>query len=185
MHSPLPPPPVQPEILRVNAHYSDTSDPGLSLVLFALVRSNPPATITWMDQSGQQVANTSDFLILDTQNYPWLSNHSLRVSMNNLTGNVSVNANNSVGAAQSNLTLSGQSVISATGNTKWHLRFQSSHHPHKPHPLSVMLPRLPAVPCGGAGDGHRDGGCPRIRHPPNPHSYSGLSAPQGKGEGRW
>ncbi|XP_031429392.1 transmembrane protein 25 [Clupea harengus] len=96
----------QPEILRVNAHYSDTSDPGLSLVLFALVRSNPPATITWMDQSGQQVANTSDFLILDTQNYPWLSNHSLRVSMNNLTGNVSVNANNSVGAAQSNLTLS-------------------------------------------------------------------------------
>ncbi|XP_041919649.1 transmembrane protein 25 isoform X1 [Alosa sapidissima] len=96
----------QPEILRVNAHYSDTSDPGLSLVLFALVRSNPPATITWVDQSGQQVANTSDFLILDSESYPWLSNHTLRVAQSSLAGNVSVNANNSVGAAQSNLTLS-------------------------------------------------------------------------------
>uniref|UniRef100_A0AAY4EEP6 Ig-like domain-containing protein n=1 Tax=Denticeps clupeoides TaxID=299321 RepID=A0AAY4EEP6_9TELE len=85
----------QPEILRVDAHYSETSDPGLSLVLFALVRSNPPATITWIDQSGHPVANASDFLILDSQNYPWL-----------LAGNVSVNASNSIGAAQTNLTLS-------------------------------------------------------------------------------
>lgn len=99
--------------MRVNAHYSDTSDPGLSLVLFALVRSNPPATITWMDQSGQQVANTSDFLILDSQSYPWLSNHTLRVAASSLVaGNLSVNANNSVGAAQSNLTLSGQCLLS-------------------------------------------------------------------------
>ncbi|XP_030600898.1 transmembrane protein 25 [Archocentrus centrarchus] len=95
----------QPEILRVNAHYSETSDPGLSLVLFALVRSNPPATITFVDQSGQLVANTSDFLILDSRSYPWLTNHTLRVTLSSLSGNVSLNASNSVGAVQSNLTL--------------------------------------------------------------------------------
>ncbi|XP_044057310.1 transmembrane protein 25 isoform X2 [Siniperca chuatsi] len=95
----------QPEILRVNAHYSETSDPGLSLVLFALVRSNPPATITFVDQSGQLVANTSDFLILDSRSYPWLTNHTLRVMLSSLSGNVSLNASNSVGTVQSNLTL--------------------------------------------------------------------------------
>ncbi|XP_063350243.1 transmembrane protein 25 [Pelmatolapia mariae] len=95
----------EPEILRVNAHYSETSDPGLSLVLFALVRSNPPATITFVDQSGQLVANTSDFLILDSRSYPWLTNHTLRVTLSSLSGNVSLNASNSVGTAQSNLTL--------------------------------------------------------------------------------
>ncbi|XP_037830000.1 transmembrane protein 25 isoform X2 [Kryptolebias marmoratus] len=95
----------QPEILRVNAHYSQTSDPGLSLVLFALVRSNPPATITFVDQSGQQVANTSDFLILDSRSYPWLTNHTLRVTLSRLSGNITLNASNSVGTVQSNLTL--------------------------------------------------------------------------------
>ncbi|XP_020499988.1 transmembrane protein 25 isoform X1 [Labrus bergylta] len=95
----------QPEILRVNAHYSATSDPGLSLVLFALIRSNPPATITFVDQSGQPVANTSDFLILDSRSYPWLTNHSLRVMLSSLSGNISLNASNSVGTVQSNLTL--------------------------------------------------------------------------------
>uniref|UniRef100_A0A4W5Q8S7 Ig-like domain-containing protein n=1 Tax=Hucho hucho TaxID=62062 RepID=A0A4W5Q8S7_9TELE len=94
-----------PEILRVNAHYTETSDPGLSLVLFALVRSNPPAHITWVDQSGQLVANTSDFLILDSWSYPWLTNHTLQVTLSSLSGNVSVNASNSVGAAQSKLPL--------------------------------------------------------------------------------
>ena len=106
--------PVQPEILRVNAHYSETSDPGLSLVLFALVRSNPPATITFVDQSGQPVANTSDFLILDSRSYPWLTNHSLRVALSSLSGNVSLNASNSLGTAQSNLTLTGQWWYKAT-----------------------------------------------------------------------
>ncbi|XP_039987163.1 transmembrane protein 25 [Xiphias gladius] len=95
----------QPEILRVNARYSETSDPGLSLVLFALVRSNPPATITFVDQFGQLVTNTSDFLILDSRSYPWLTNHTLRVTLRSLSGNVSVNASNSVGTVQSNLTL--------------------------------------------------------------------------------
>uniref|UniRef100_A0A673A1E6 Transmembrane protein 25 n=1 Tax=Sphaeramia orbicularis TaxID=375764 RepID=A0A673A1E6_9TELE len=101
----------QPEILRVNAHYSETSDPGLSLVLFALVRSNPPATISFVDQSGQLVANTSDFLILDSRSYPWLTNHTLRVTLSSLSGNVSLNASNSVGTALSNLTLFLQSRV--------------------------------------------------------------------------
>lgn len=92
----------------MNAQYSDTSDPGLSLVLFALVRSNPPATITFVDQSGQLVANTSDFFILDSRSYPWLTNHTLRVMLSSLSGNVTLNASNSVGAALSNLTLAGQ-----------------------------------------------------------------------------
>ncbi|KAJ4935195.1 hypothetical protein JOQ06_016731 [Pogonophryne albipinna] len=95
----------QPEILRLNAHYSENSDPGLSLVLFALVRSNPPATITFMDQSGQLVANTSDFLILDSRSYPWLTNHTLKVTLGSLSGNISLNVSNSVGTVQSNLTL--------------------------------------------------------------------------------
>nr|XP_020443252.1 transmembrane protein 25 isoform X2 [Monopterus albus]XP_020443260.1 transmembrane protein 25 isoform X2 [Monopterus albus] len=95
----------QPEILRVNAHYSETSDPGFSLVLFALVRSNPPATITFVEQSGQLVANSSDFLILDSRNHPWLTNHTLRVTLNSLSGNASLNASNSVGMVQRNLTL--------------------------------------------------------------------------------
>uniref|UniRef100_A0A8C7UUZ5 Ig-like domain-containing protein n=1 Tax=Oncorhynchus mykiss TaxID=8022 RepID=A0A8C7UUZ5_ONCMY len=88
------------KILRVNAHYTETSDPGLSLVLFALVRSNPPSHITWVDQSGQLVANTSDFLILDSRSYPWLTNHTLQVTLSSLSGNVSVNTSNSVVAAQ-------------------------------------------------------------------------------------
>ncbi|XP_070685887.1 transmembrane protein 25 [Pempheris klunzingeri] len=95
----------QPEILRVSAHYSETSNPGLSLVLFALVRSNPPATITFVDQSGQLVANTSDLLILDSQSHPWLTNHTLRVMLSSLSGNVSLNASNNVGTVQNNLTL--------------------------------------------------------------------------------
>ncbi|XP_034557239.1 transmembrane protein 25 [Notolabrus celidotus] len=95
----------QPEILKMNAHYSEISDPGLSLVLFALVQSNPPATLTFVDHSGQPVANTSDFLILDSRSYPWLTNHSLRVMLSSLSGNISLNASNSMGTVQSNLTL--------------------------------------------------------------------------------
>lgn len=95
----------QPEILKVKAQYSETADPGLALVLFALVRSNPPATLSFVDQAGHVVANTSDFLILDSHSYPWLTNHSLRVAMSSLSGNMSLNADNSLGTAQSNLTL--------------------------------------------------------------------------------
>lgn len=108
MHILFLPLPVKPEILRVNAHYSETSDPGLSLVLFALVRSNPPATIAFVDHSGQLVSNASDFLILDSRTYPWLTNHTLRIMLSSLSRNFSLNASNSVGTVQSNLTLAGQ-----------------------------------------------------------------------------
>lgn len=100
--------PVKPEILRLTVHYSESSDPGLFLVLFALVQSNPPATITFVDQSGQLVANTSDFLILDSRTYPWLTNHTLRIMLRSISGNFSLNASNSVGTVQSNFTLAGQ-----------------------------------------------------------------------------
>nr|XP_057935001.1 transmembrane protein 25 isoform X2 [Doryrhamphus excisus] len=95
----------QPKILRISAHYSETSDPSLILVLFALVQSNPPATFAFVDQSGQLVANTSDILLLDSRSYPYLTNHTLKVTLGSLSGNISLNASNSVGAAQSNLTL--------------------------------------------------------------------------------
>ncbi|XP_016352780.1 transmembrane protein 25 isoform X1 [Sinocyclocheilus anshuiensis] len=95
----------QPEILRVDAHYSESSDPGLALILFALVRSNPPATIRWVDQSGQLLANSSDFLILDSRSLSWLTNHSLQLTLSSLSGNITVNASNSLGSAHSNLTL--------------------------------------------------------------------------------
>nr|XP_006642393.2 PREDICTED: transmembrane protein 25 isoform X1 [Lepisosteus oculatus]XP_015193103.1 PREDICTED: transmembrane protein 25 isoform X1 [Lepisosteus oculatus]XP_015193104.1 PREDICTED: transmembrane protein 25 isoform X1 [Lepisosteus oculatus] len=95
----------QPEIVQVSAQYTEPADPGLSLVLFALVRSNPPATITWVDQSGQLVTNTSDFLILDSRSYPWLTNHTLRVTLSSLSGNVSLSANNSLGVSHSSITL--------------------------------------------------------------------------------
>ncbi|XP_061638363.1 transmembrane protein 25 isoform X2 [Phyllopteryx taeniolatus] len=95
----------QPEILRVSAHSSENSDPGLLLVLFALVQSNPPATFTFTDQSGLLMANTSDIFILDSHDYPWMTNHTLRVTLSSLSGNISLNASNSVGTTQSNLTL--------------------------------------------------------------------------------
>ncbi|XP_037124529.1 transmembrane protein 25 [Syngnathus acus] len=95
----------QPEIVRLSAHSSETSDPGLLLSLFALVQSNPPATFTLADQSGLLVANISDIIILDSHGYPWMTNHTLRVTLSSLTGNISLNASNSVGTTQSNLSL--------------------------------------------------------------------------------
>lgn len=94
----------------MDANRSQTSDPGLALVLFALVRSNPPAIVSFVDQSGQLVANTTDFLLLDSQTNPWLANHTLRVLLSSLSGNLSLKVRNSVGSAQSNLTLTGQGI---------------------------------------------------------------------------
>lgn len=101
---------VKPEILREDANHSQTSDPGLALVLFALVRSNPPATISFVDQSGQLVANATDFLLLDSETNPRLANHTLRIMLSSLSGNLSLNVSDSAGAAQSNLTLAGEST---------------------------------------------------------------------------
>eukprot|EP00066_Takifugu_rubripes_P017225 XP_011606491.1 PREDICTED: transmembrane protein 25 [Takifugu rubripes] len=95
----------KPEILRVNVNHSETSDPAFALVLFALVRSNPPATISFVDQSGQLVADTTDFLLLDSQTNPQLANNTLRIMLSSLSGTLSLNVTNTAGTVQSNLTL--------------------------------------------------------------------------------
>ncbi|XP_041098475.1 transmembrane protein 25 isoform X2 [Polyodon spathula] len=100
----------QPEIVRLIVHHNESSEPGLSLLLFALVHSNPPATVTFVDESGQQVTNTSDFLILDTLSYPRLTNHTLRVTLNSLPSNVSVSASNELGVTNSPLALTEKCV---------------------------------------------------------------------------
>ncbi|XP_056905177.1 transmembrane protein 25 [Takifugu flavidus] len=95
----------KPEILRVNVNHSETSHPAFALVLFALVRSNPPATISFVDQSGQLVADTTDFLLLDSQTNPQLANNTLRIMLSSLSGTLSLNVTNTAGTVQSNLTL--------------------------------------------------------------------------------
>uniref|UniRef100_A0A8C4XBM9 Ig-like domain-containing protein n=1 Tax=Erpetoichthys calabaricus TaxID=27687 RepID=A0A8C4XBM9_ERPCA len=94
-----------PEVVQMNASYSDTDEAGLSLILFALIRSNPSATITWLDDTGQLVANTTDFLILDSKNYPWLTNHTLHVTLSSLPSNISVSAKNQLGITNSSIAL--------------------------------------------------------------------------------
>lgn len=94
----------------MDANHSLTSDPGLSLVLFALVRSNPPATISLVDQSGELVVNATDFLLLDSQTNPWLANHTVRIMISSQSGNLSLNVSNRVGSVPSNLTLAGRGL---------------------------------------------------------------------------
>ncbi|NXA81238.1 TMM25 protein, partial [Thryothorus ludovicianus] len=69
---------------------------GLLLVLFMLVQANPPASITWVDQDGHVMANTSKFLLLGATSYPGLANHSLHIHLSCTAGNLSVSAANSV-----------------------------------------------------------------------------------------
>uniref|UniRef100_A0A5F9DHL0 Transmembrane protein 25 n=1 Tax=Oryctolagus cuniculus TaxID=9986 RepID=A0A5F9DHL0_RABIT len=73
------------------------------LVLFALVRANPPANVTWIDQDGPVIVNTSDFLVLDAQNYPWLTNHTVQLQLRSLPHNLSVVASNDVGVTSASL----------------------------------------------------------------------------------
>uniref|UniRef100_A0A8D2QSI7 Transmembrane protein 25 n=1 Tax=Zosterops lateralis melanops TaxID=1220523 RepID=A0A8D2QSI7_ZOSLA len=93
----------KPEILRKDTHYQQVEDAGLLLVLFVLVQANPPASITWVDQDGHVMANTSKFLLLSTTSYPGLANHSLHVHLSCTAGNLSVSAANSVGITTASL----------------------------------------------------------------------------------
>lgn len=95
--------PDKPEILRKDTHYQQVEDAGLLLVLFVLVQANPPASITWVDQDGHVMANTSKFLLLSTTSYPGLANHSLHVHLSCTAGNLSVSAANSVGITTASL----------------------------------------------------------------------------------
>ncbi|NXS56172.1 TMM25 protein, partial [Brachypteracias leptosomus] len=93
----------KPEILRADARYQEVEDTGLFLVLFVLVQANPPAHVTWVDQDGHVMANTSEFLLLDATRYPGLANHSLRIHLGNAASNFSVSAANSMGIATTSL----------------------------------------------------------------------------------
>ncbi|NXP62281.1 TMM25 protein, partial [Chloropsis cyanopogon] len=93
----------KPEILREGPHYQQVEGAGLLLVLFVLVRANPPASITWVDQDGHVMANTSKFLLLGATSYPGPANHSLHIHLNCTAGNLSVSAANSVGITTASL----------------------------------------------------------------------------------
>ncbi|XP_039197704.1 transmembrane protein 25 isoform X4 [Crotalus tigris] len=100
----------QPEIVKVDAHYREASEPGLLLVLFVLVQANPPADVTWVDQDGQVTVNASRFLLLDTQTYPWLANHTVRVQLHSPPRNASLRASNGLGVASSSVPLPGHGL---------------------------------------------------------------------------
>ncbi|NWS74738.1 TMM25 protein, partial [Crotophaga sulcirostris] len=93
----------KPEILQADARYQESEGTGLLLVLSVLVQANPPASITWVDQDGRVMANTSEFLFLDATHYPGLANHSLRVHLSSAAGNISVSAANSMGVTTTSL----------------------------------------------------------------------------------
>ncbi|XP_049655321.1 transmembrane protein 25 isoform X3 [Accipiter gentilis] len=93
----------KPEILRADARYQEVEGAGLLLVLFVLVQANPPASITWIDQDGQVMANASEFLLLGATRYQALANHSLRIHLSHTAGNFSISATNSVGITTTSL----------------------------------------------------------------------------------
>ncbi|XP_026564856.1 transmembrane protein 25 isoform X3 [Pseudonaja textilis] len=97
----------QPEIVKVDAHYREASEPGLLLVVFVLVQANPPAEVTWVDQDGQVTVNASRFLLLDAQPYPGLANHTVRVQLHSPPRNASLRASNDLGEASSSVPLPG------------------------------------------------------------------------------
>ncbi|XP_030100474.1 transmembrane protein 25 isoform X7 [Mus musculus] len=110
----------KPEIAQVGAKYQEAQGPGLLVVLFALVRANPPANVTWIDQDGPVTVNASDFLVLDAQNYPWLTNHTVQLQLRSLAHNLSVVATNDVGVTSASLPAPGPSrrpsLISSDSN---------------------------------------------------------------------
>nr|XP_058926046.1 transmembrane protein 25 isoform X6 [Kogia breviceps] len=93
----------KPEIAQVGAKYQEAQGPGLLIILFALVRANPPANVTWIDQDGPVTVNASDFLVLDAQNYPWLTKHTVQLQLRSLPHNLSMVATNDVGVTSTSL----------------------------------------------------------------------------------
>ncbi|XP_007458756.1 PREDICTED: transmembrane protein 25-like [Lipotes vexillifer] len=100
---------VKLEIAQVGAKYQEAQGPGLLVVLFALARANPPANVTWINQDGPVTVNASDFLVLDAQNYPWLTKHTVQLQLRSLTHNLSVVATNDVGVTSASLPATGPS----------------------------------------------------------------------------
>nr|KAF6468298.1 transmembrane protein 25 [Rousettus aegyptiacus] len=110
----------KPEIAQVGAKYQEAQGRGLLVVLFALVRANPPANVTWINQDGPVTFNTSEFLVLDAQSYPWLTNHTVQLQLHSLAHNLSVVATNDVGVTSASLPVPGPSrhpsLISSDSN---------------------------------------------------------------------
>ncbi|XP_015269217.1 PREDICTED: transmembrane protein 25, partial [Gekko japonicus] len=98
---------VQPEVVQVEARSEEGRQPGLLLVLFVLVQASPPANITWVDQEGRLMVNTSHFLIVDAKTYPWLANHTLEVQLRGWAHNSS----SSLGASGKAPVLNASSVL--------------------------------------------------------------------------
>ncbi|NXM96871.1 TMM25 protein, partial [Sylvia borin] len=93
----------KPEILQKGTHDQQVKDAGLLLVLFVLVQANPPTSITWVDQDGHVMANTSKFLLLGATSYPGVANHSLNIHLSCTAGNLSISTANSVGITTASL----------------------------------------------------------------------------------
>nr|XP_033774734.1 transmembrane protein 25 [Geotrypetes seraphini] len=93
----------KPEIMEMDATYQENQEPGIFLVLFVLVRANPPASITWVDQDGQLIVNISDFVVLDTRSYPWLADHTVQVQLSSAAKNVSLITSNNIGITNSSI----------------------------------------------------------------------------------
>lgn len=74
------------------------------------MRANPPANVTWIDQDGPVTVNASDFLVLDAQNYPWLTNHTVQLQLQSLARNLSVVATNDVGVTSASLPAPGEQL---------------------------------------------------------------------------
>nr|XP_034995345.1 transmembrane protein 25 isoform X3 [Zootoca vivipara] len=109
----------KPEIVKMDAHYEEAREPGLLLVLFVLVQANPPANITWVDQDGQVMVNTSNFLIVDTKTYPWLTNHTVQVQLSSRAQNFSFSASNDVAIINSSIPLPGRGWDVPVGWGSW------------------------------------------------------------------
>lgn len=52
--------------------------------------------------------NTSDFLVLDAQSFPWLTNHTVQLQLRSLAHNLSVVATNDVGVTSASLPAPGE-----------------------------------------------------------------------------
>ncbi|CAI5795478.1 25 isoform X3 [Podarcis lilfordi] len=121
----------KPEIVKMDAHYEEAREPGLLLVLFVLVQANPPANITWVDQDGQVMVNTSNFLIVDTKTYPWLTNHTVQVKLSSRAQNFSFSASNDVGIINSSIPLPGRGWDVTVG---WGSRLHDGPNKFPGHP---------------------------------------------------
>lgn len=61
--------------------------------------------------------NASDFLVLDAQNYPWLTNHTVQLQLRSLAHNLSVVATNDVGVTSASLPEPGKQCACQTGQS--------------------------------------------------------------------